>query len=252
MTIRCLVVDDEPLGRDRIVSLLHTIPEAEVIGECETGTAAIQAIAEQSPDLLFLDVQMPGIDGFGVLASLPAPIAPAVIFVTAYDEYALKAFEVHAQDYLLKPYDRERFHEAFQHAATRIRAERESGTNARLVALLEDIERDRPRRTLVPIRSGGRVTFLPVEEIDWLEAADNYVKIHAGRETHLVRQTLQSMEESLSPTMFVRIHRSTIINVSRIREIQPWFAGEYVVSLRNGTKVHTSRRYRARLEALMK
>lgn len=252
MTIRCLVVDDEPLGRDRIVSLLHTIPEAEVIGECETGTAAIQAITEQSPDLLFLDVQMPGIDGFGVLASLPAPIAPAVIFVTAYDEYALKAFEVHAQDYLLKPYDRERFYEAFQHAATRIRAERESGTNARLVALLEDIERDRPRRTLVPIRSGGRVTFLPVEEIDWLEAADNYVKIHAGRETHLVRQTLQSMEESLSPTMFVRIHRSTIINVSRIREIQPWFAGEYVVSLRNGTRVHTSRRYRARLEALMK
>jgi len=252
MKIRCLVVDDEPLGRDRIVSLLQTIPEAELIGECETGTAAIQAITERSPDLLFLDVQMPGIDGFGVLASLPAPIAPAVIFVTAYDEYALKAFEVHAQDYLLKPYDRERFYEAFQHAAARIHAVRSSGTNARLVALLEDIERERPRRTLVPIRSGGRVTFLPVEEIDWLEAADNYVRIHAGRETHLVRQTLQSMEESLSPGMFVRIHRSTIVNASRIREIQPWFGGEYVVSLRNGTKVHTSRRYRARLEALMK
>jgi two-component system LytT family response regulator len=252
MKIRCLVVDDEPLGRDRIVSLLQTIAEAEVIGECETGTAAIEAITEQPPDLLFLDVQMPGIDGFGVLASLPAPIAPAVIFVTAYDEYALKAFEVHAQDYLLKPYDRERFYEAFQHAAARIRAQRENGTNARLVALLEDIERERPRRTLVPIRSGGRVTFLPVEEIDWIEAADNYVRIHAGKETHLVRQTLQSMEESLPPTMFVRIHRSTIVNVSRIREIQPWFGGEYVVSLRNGTKVHTSRRYRARLEALMK
>jgi two-component system LytT family response regulator len=252
MKIRCLVVDDEPLGRDRIVSLLQTIADAEVIGECETGTDAIQAITEHSPDLLFLDVQMPGIDGFGVLASIPAPVVPAVIFVTAYDEYAIKAFEVHAQDYLLKPYDRERFYEAFQHAAGRIRAQRESGTNARLVALLEDIERERPRRSLIPIRSGGRVIFLPVEEIDWLEAADNYVRIHAGAAAHLVRQTLQGMEESLPSGMFVRIHRSTIVNVSRILEIQPWFGGEYVVSLRNGMKVHTSRTYRARLEALMK
>jgi two-component system LytT family response regulator len=174
-----------------------------------------------------------------------------VIFVTAYDEYAIKAFGVHAQDYLLKPFDRDRFYEAFRHAAVRIRAERTNDTHARLVALLEDIERERPRRTHVPIRSGGRVIFLPVEEIDWLEAADNYVKIHAGDETHLVRQTLQSMEASLPPATFIRIHRSAVINVSRIREIQPWFGGEYVVSLRGGTKVYTSRRYRARLQALM-
>ena len=251
MKIRCLVVDDEPLGRDRIVSLLRAIPEAEVVGESDTGRAAITAISALSPDLLFLDVQMPEVDGFGVLASIPAPSVPTVIFVTAYDEYALKAFEVHAQDYLLKPFDPDRFYSAFQRAAERIRADRSSGANARLLALLEDIERDRPRRARIPIRSGGSVFFLPVDEIDWLEAADNYVRIHAKGETHVVRQTFQRMEDSLAPSRFVRIHRSTIVNVHRIKEIQPWFGGEYVVLLRDGTKLHTSRRYRARLETLM-
>jgi two-component system LytT family response regulator len=251
MKIRCLIVDDEPLGRDRIATLLQAVPDAEVVGECETGTSAMQAIQELTPDLLFLDVQMPEVDGFGVLASIPAAITPAVIFVTAYDQYAIRAFEVHAQDYLLKPFDPDRFYAAFQHAAERIRADRSNGTNARLVALLEDIERDRPRRARVPIRTGGRVFFLPVEEIDWVEAADNYVKIHAQGDTHVVRQTLQRMEETLSPSMFVRIHRSTIVNVARIREVQPWFGGEHLVQLHDGTRLHTSRRYRGRLEALL-
>lgn len=193
----------------------------------------------------------PEVDGFGVLASIPAPSMPVVIFVTAYDAYALKAFEVHAQDYLLKPFDRDRFYAAFQRAADRIRSERSKGANARLLALLEDIERERPGRARVPVRSGGSVFFLPVEEIDWIEAADNYVRIHAKGETHVVRQTLQRMEDSLAPRAFVRIHRSTIVSVSRIKEIQQWFGGEYVVLLRDGTKLHTSRRYRARLEELM-
>ncbi len=251
MTIRCLIVDDEPLGRVRIGTLLQEIPEAEVVGQCETGSAAIQAIADLAPDLLFLDVQMPEVDGFGVLAALPASSVPTVIFVTAYDQYAIRAFEVHAQDYLLKPFDPDRFFAAFQHAAERIRTDRSNGMNERLVALLEDIEHERPRRTRLPIRSGGRVFFLAIEEIDFLEAADNYVRIHARGVTHVVRQTLQSMEQSLSPSSFVRIHRSTIVNVQCIREIQPWFGGEYMVELHNGTKVYTSRRYRARLEALM-
>ncbi len=251
MAIRCLIVDDEPLGRDRIASLLQTIPEAEVVGECETGSEAIQAISELSPDLLFLDVQMPEVDGFGVLAAIPTSITPAVIFVTAYDQYAIKAFDVHAQDYLLKPFDPDRFYAAFRRAAERIRSDRASSAQARLVSLLEDIERERPRRAHVPIRSGGRVLFLPIAEIDWIEAADNYVKIHANGDVHVVRQTLQHMEQSLSPRAFVRIHRSTIVNVNRIREIQPWFGGEYMVLLHDGTKVHTSRTYRARLEALM-
>ncbi|MGH7460176.1 MAG: LytR/AlgR family response regulator transcription factor [Longimicrobiales bacterium] len=251
MTIRCLIVDDEPLGRDRIATLLQSVADAEVVGECDTGSAAIQAIRDLTPDLIFLDVQMPEVDGFGVLAQVPAASAPAVIFVTAYDQYAIRAFEVHAQDYLLKPFDPDRFYSAFQHVAERIRSERSNGTQARLVALLEDIERERPRRARVPIRTGGRVFFLPVEEIDWLEAADNYVRIHAQSDTHVVRQTLQHMEESLPASSFVRVHRSAIVNVARIREIQPWFGGEYMVLLHDGTKVHTSRRYRARLEALM-
>lgn len=251
MKIRCLVVDDEPLGRERIVTLLRAIPDAEVVGESDTGGSAIRAIGELAPDLLFLDVQMPEVDGFGVLAALPARSVPAVIFVTAYDEYALKAFEVHAQDYLLKPFDADRFLAAFARAADRIRADRASGANERLIALLEEIERDRPRRSRIPIRAGGSVFFLPVDEIDWIEAADNYVRIHARNEVHVVRQTLQRMEESLAPNAFVRIHRSTIVNVGRIKEIQPWFAGEYVVLLRDGTKLQTSRRYRARLESLM-
>ena len=251
MTIRCLVVDDEPLGRVRITTLLQEIAEAEVVGECETGSAAIEAITGLAPDLLFLDVQMPEVDGFGVLAAIPEEQRPAVIFITAYDQYAIKAFEVHAQDYLLKPFDPDRFQAAFRLAAQRIQTQRETGTNARLVALLEDIERERPRRTRIPIRSGGRVFFLSVEDIEWLEAADNYVRIHAQGEVHVVRQTLQSMEQTLAPAQFVRIHRSSIVNVSSIREIQPYFGGEYVVLLRSGTKVYTSRRYRDRLEALM-
>jgi two-component system, LytTR family, response regulator len=251
MKIRCLVVDDEPLGRERIKSLLNALPDAELVGESDTGSAAIAAIDALTPDLLFLDVQMPEVDGFGVLASIKTAHVPAVIFVTAYDEYALKAFEVHAQDYLLKPFDPDRFYSAFERAANRIRGERAGDVNDRLVALLSDIERDRPRRSRIAIRSGGSIFFLPVEEIDWLEAADNYVRIHSKGETHIVRQTLQRMEESLPPDSFVRIHRSSIVNVGRIKEIQPWFGGEYVVLLRDGTKVHTSRRYRARLEALM-
>jgi two-component system LytT family response regulator len=251
MQIRCLVVDDEPLGRERIVALLKALPHASVVGESDTGGAAITAIEELKPDLVFLDVQMPELDGFGVLSALPQSAVPAVIFVTAYDEYALRAFEVHAQDYLLKPFDPDRFYSAFERAAQRIRSDRSSDTNTRLLALLGDIERDRPRRARIAIRSAGSVFFLPVDDVDWLEAADNYVRVHSRGETHLVRQTLQRMEESLSSSEFVRIHRSSIVNVSRIKEIQPWFGGEYVVLLRDGTQLHTSRRYRARLETLM-
>ncbi|HJU88103.1 MAG TPA: LytTR family DNA-binding domain-containing protein [Gemmatimonadaceae bacterium] len=252
MKIRCLIVDDEPLGRDRIASLLRAMPDAEVVGECETGADAIRAIEEQSPDLLFLDVQMPAMDGFSVLASVPAEKMPTVIFVTAYNEYAIKAFQVHAQDYLLKPFDPDRFYDAFRHAAARIRRGRESdGSTSDVLSALGRARTGAVHRDRVPIRSAGRVFFIDVGDIDWVEAADNYVKVHAKGETHVVRQTLQRMEEWLSPKNFVRIHRSTIVNVARIREIQPWFGGEYVVLLRDGTKVNTSRRYRSRLEVLM-
>ena len=250
MTVLCLIVDDEPLGRVRINTLLQAVPEAEIVGECDTGPSAIKSIIELEPDLVFLDVQMPEVDGFAVLAAIPAAVMPAVIFVTAYDQYAIKAFEVHAQDYLLKPFDPDRFYAAFRHAAERIRSER-NGSGDKLLSLLEDMGREPARRTRLPIRTGGRVFFLPLEDIDFLEGADNYVKIHAQGDTHVVRQTLQSLEQTLSPVRFVRIHRSTIINAERIREIQPWFNGEYMVQLQNGSTVYTSRRYRERLEALM-
>lgn len=249
--IRCLVVDDEPLGRDRVVSLLDAIPDAEVVGECETGSEAIQAIARRLPDLVFLDVQMPDVDGFGVIEAIPAEAVPAVIFVTAYDEYALKAFEVHACDYLLKPLDAERFGAAFQHVAERIRTDRVNDAHARLTRLLEDIERSRFHRRHLPIRTRGRVYFLDIDDIDWVEAADNYVKVHAQGAAHVIRQTLRRMEESLTPRGFVRVHRSAIVNIARIRELQPWFGGEYVVVLRDGTKVMSSRGYRSRLQALI-
>jgi len=246
-----LIVDDEPLSRERVASLLRTVSDAEIVGTCENGSDAVEAIGELAPDLVFLDVQMPEIDGFGVLASVARDRMPEVIFVTAHDKYALKAFELHAQDYLLKPFDPDRLFDAYRRAAERIRQSRMGGSNARLLGLIDDIERVRSHRTRVPIKSDGRVTFLPVEEIDWIESSDNHVKIHAKGETHVLRRTLQSMQASLSPTDFVRVHRSSIVNVARIEEIQPWFNGEYIVVLRDGTKVQSSRGYRARLEALM-
>ena len=251
MTIRCLVVDDEPLGRDRITALLKTMPEAELVGTAGDGSEAVEMIGELNPDLVFLDVQMPELDGFGVLAALPQESRPEVIFVTAHDQYALKAFEVHAQDYLLKPFDTDRLFDAFARAAERINARRPHSINSQLQALLEDMERQRTRKTRIPIKNDGRVMLLPVEEIDWVESSDNHVKIHAGKNVFTVRQTLQNMEQSLSPTEFVRVHRGSLVNVARIKEIQPWFNGEYVVLLRDGTQVKTSRGYRGRLESLM-
>lgn len=251
-SIRCLIVDDEPLGRDRIAALLKAIPQAEVVGMCQDGSEAVESIGELAPDLVFLDVQMPELDGFGVLAGISEQNRPEVIFVTAHDQYALKAFEVHAQDYLLKPFDADRLSAAFMRAAERIEGRRgNSGINTQLQALLEDLQQQRTRRTRIPIKSDGRVTLLPVENIDWIESADNHVKIHANKLVYTVRQTLQNMELSLSPSEFVRVHRGSMVNVARIKEIQPWFNGEYVVLLNDGTQVKTSRGYRARLEGLM-
>jgi two-component system LytT family response regulator len=249
--VRCLVIDDEPLGCERITAILKGTPDAQVVGTCANGSDAVEAIEQLAPDLLFLDVQMPELDGFGVLAALGPREMPEVIFVTAHDQYALKAFEVHAQDYLLKPFDPDRLLAAFRRAAERLRGRRLAGIDARLQALVEQVERDRPRRARIPVRTDGRVRLLPVGEIDWLESSDNHVLIHTNGQVHSVRQTLQGLESSLSPAEFVRVHRSSMVNVARIKEIQPWFNGEYVVILRDGTQVRTSRGYRARLEALM-
>lgn len=247
MKIRTLIVDDEPLGRERIRTLLAGDPEIEVVGECSDGQQAIAAVEESHPDLVYLDVQMPEMDGFAVLDKIAGERMPAIIFVTAYDRYAVQAFEVHALDYLLKSFDRERFQAALQRAKDQIRHSREGLWNERLTGLLEDLEARKNRLTRLIIRSAGRICFVRVEEIDWLEAADNYVRIHVNRESHLIRETLQSLEGRLDPSRFLRIHRSTVVNFDRIKELQPLFHGDYVVRLQDGTELTLSRNYKEKL-----
>jgi two-component system, LytTR family, response regulator len=246
--IRTLVVDDEPMARERILSLLQQEQDVEVIGECSDGVQAVSAINQQSPDLVFLDVQMPGTDGFGVIQDIGADRMPTVVFVTAYDEYALKAFEVHALDYLLKPFGKDRFQETLKHAREHLERRRAGDLGRRLLALVHDLKPEQPRLDRLVVKSGGRVFFLRTDEIDWIEAAGNYVRLHLGEESHLFRETMNGMETRLDGRRFVRIHRSRIVNTERIKELQPWFNGEYVVILRNGTRLTLSRGYREKLQ----
>ncbi len=251
MKIRTLIVDDEPLGRERIRTLIGDDAEIEVVGECSDGKQAVAAIERTRPDLVYLDVQMPEMDGFAVLDAIANERMPAIIFVTAYDRYAVRAFEVHALDYLLKSFDRERFQDALQRAKEQIRRSQEGLWNERLTGLLEDLQARQTRLTRFVIRSAGRIFFLRVEDIDWLEAAGNYVSIHVGRESHLIRETLQSVEGRLDPAKFLRIHRSTVVNCDRIKELQPLFHGDYVVRLRDGTELTLTRNYREKLAGVL-
>jgi two-component system LytT family response regulator len=246
--IRTLVVDDEPIARERILSLLQQENDVEVIGQCSDGVQAVSAIQQQSPDLVFLDVQMPGCDGFGVIQNIGADRMPTVVFVTAYDEYALRAFEVHALDYLLKPFGKDRFQETLKHARESLERRRAGDLGRRLLALVHDLKPEPQRLDRLVVKSGGRVFFLRTEEIDWIEAAGNYVRLHLGEESHLFRETMNGMETRLDGRRFVRIHRSRIVNTERIKELQPWFNGEYVVILRNGTRLTLSRGYREKLQ----
>ena len=236
--IRTLVADDEPIARARMLSLLRDEPDIEVIGECATGPQAISAIERTAPDLVFLDIQMPQIDGL-TLARTLGHAMPAVVFVTAYDEYALGAFEVHALDYVLKPYSAERFKSALVHARQHLSARRATGFQAPAVE----------RRDRLVIKSSGRIYFIRTREIDWCEAAGNYVRLHVGAQTHLVRGTMAHIESQLDHAQFVRIHRSTIVNVDRIQELHSSFGGEYVVLLQDKTRLTLSRGYREGLQA---
>jgi two-component system LytT family response regulator len=246
--MRTLVVDDEPMARERIMSLLQHEADIEIVGECSDGPQAIAAIHHQAPDLVFLDVQMPGIDGFGVISAIGPERLPIVIFVTAYDEYALKAFEVHALDYLLKPFGRDRFQQTLTHARASLERRRAGELGRRLLALVNDIKPEAPKFDRLVVKSGGRVFFLRSEDIDWIEAAGNYVRLHLGEEAHLFRETMNRMESRLDSRRFVRIHRSRIVNTERIKELQPWFNGEYVVVLTNGKRLPLSRGYRDKLQ----
>jgi two-component system LytT family response regulator len=245
--IRALVVDDEPLARERLVTLLAK-EDVEIVGECADGPAAADAILRLSPDLAFLDVQMPGADGFEVIQLVGPSKMPPVIFVTAYDKYALRAFEVHALDYLLKPFDRDRFHAALERARQEIERRQNGALEKRLLALVRDLRPAAQRLDRLVVKSGGRVFFVKAEEIDWIEAAGNYVRLHLGADSHLFRETMNALEARLDPDRFFRIHRSRIVNMERIQELQPWFNGEYLVLLRNGTKLTLSRGYREKLQ----
>jgi two-component system LytT family response regulator len=249
--IKTLIVDDETLARRRIRRLLAAESDVEVIGECGDPQEAVSFIQQRCPDLVFLDIQMPGVDGFGVLESLSPQNSPAVIFVTAFDQYALRAFEVNALDYLLKPFDRARFRKALDRARVQIRQQSASPIDPRLSTLLQNLE-NRPRQSdRVVIKSAGRIMFLRTDEIDWIEAADNYVRLHVGQDSHLLRETLGSIEGRLDPNRFMRIHRSTVVNVDRMKELQPWFHGDYVVILQDGTRLNLSRTYRDRVIDLL-
>ncbi len=250
MPLRVLIVDDEPLGRQRLRALLEAEADVEVVGECVDGAAAVAALRQERPDLVFLDVHMPELDGFGVLAALGQDRPAGVIFVTAYDKYALRAFDVHALDYLLKPFDRDRFQSALERARARIAQVQTAEVGEQLRALLEETRPGKKYLDRVVIKSPSRVFFLRVEEIDWVEAAANYLRLHVGTEAHLLRETMSGLEARLDPEKFLRIHRSTIVNIERIRELQPWFHGDYIVLLRDGTKLTLSRSYRQKLQEL--
>ena len=249
--IRAAIVDDEPLARDGLRMLLGGDPEVEVVAEAAGGKEAIAVLKRERPDLLFLDVQMPAPDGFGVLEALVGEAMPgAVVFVTAYDRYALKAFEVHAVDYLLKPFDDERFLDALRRAKQRLKQERAGELESRLLSLLEQQRGGGTRPARLAIREVGRVVFLPVEEIDWIESADYYVQLHVGAKSYLHRETMQSLEARLDPERFVRIHRKAIVNVQRVRELRSVGKRELVAVLSGGEELRVARSCRAKLERL--
>ena len=248
--VRVVIVDDEPLPRERIATLLAGHPEVEVVAECADGAEAVRVISETRPGLLFLDIQMPELDGFEVLEAIESDRLPAVIFVTAFDEYAVRAFEVSAIDYLLKPIDPTRFDQALSRAMERMAIGSESG--GELLAFLSRWRAQRGFAARFVVRSGGRLTFLRPDEVDWIDAAGNYVRLHSAGRQHLIRETMKSVEARLDPDVFVRVHRSAIVNLDRVASLEPYFHGEYVVLLKDGSKLTSSRSHSARLRALLK
>ena len=259
--LRIVTVDDEPLARDCIRLALRGEPGCEIVAECPDGERAAETIEREAPDLVFLDVQMPGLDGFGVIERIGAERMPPVIFVTAFEEHALRAFQVHALDYLLKPFSDARFREALGHARRRIHTEHDGELGRRLQALLRDVHGGAhptasappapapgsPYATWLTVSAQNRTQFVRVDEVDWMEADGKYVRLHAGGRAHLIRSSLAAVAERLDPAHFVRIHRSTVVNVARIREVQPWMGGDHLAILRDGTQLRVSRTYRGAL-----
>ena len=250
--IRTLIIDDVQLARERLKRCLASEPEVQIVGECDNGTNAVASIRTLSPDLIFLDVQMPALDGFGVLEALRGERVPAVIFVTAYNEYAIQAFDVNALDYLLKPVDCARLSKAVARAKSQLAQPAPGGDlDSRFRAMLEDIKAGSKFLKRLTIKLTGHTILLPTDEIDWIESYGNYLKVHSGRESHLIRGTMQSLEVKLDPEKFVRVHRSAIVNIEKIKEIYPRSNGDQDLVLQNGQQLMLSRKYRDRFLAAL-
>jgi two-component system LytT family response regulator len=249
-SLRLLIVDDEPLIRTGIRNGLSTLPGIEIVGECESGSQAIESILSQRPDLVLLDVQMPDCSGLDVVRQVGPQRMPAVIFVTAYDQYAVKAFELNAVDYLLKPFDEERLRSSIERARERIAAQNQALLSQQLQALLDTKDRSWPERLVV--RSGERFDFVAVESVDWIESANNYVQLHCGAKQYLLGETLTSLEKRLNPGTFLRIHRGRIVNVTRLVAVHPMLSGTYEMELRNGVRLTTGRQYKDAVQNLIK
>lgn len=252
MRLRTLIVDDEPLAREWLRNLLLKETDVEIVGEAGDGFRAVLAIQEMKPDVVFLDVQMPGLDGFGVLETLGPREVPALVFVTAYDQYALRAFDVHALDYVLKPFGQERLRATLDRVRARLKAHHAGEAIESLSSLVEELRSLRAAPVWLLIREEGRSFFLKVADIDWIEASRNNVILHVGKATHTYHDTMQGIESKLDRRRFLRIHRSTIVNIDRVKELEPWFNGYYVVTLRDGTKLTLSATYRSALRSFRK
>jgi two-component system LytT family response regulator len=249
--ITIMIVDDEELARMRIRELVLKDPELHVMCECSNGAEAVDALAKSKPDILFLDIQMPDLNGFGVLRKLNTNEMPIVIFVTAFDEFAIKAFELHAFDYLLKPFKKKRFEDAVQHAKNALRTRNQKEWIHRTFSVLESISLRGKYMDRFTIKDKGRIFFLKARNVDWIEAEDNYVRLHAGKDSYLIREKIGSVEKELDPADFVRIHRGAIVNVESIQELQQWFKRDYRVVLRNGTILPLGRCYRNQLRKVL-
>jgi len=249
--MRVVIVDDEPLARQRIETLLRNRQDIQIVGQGANGEQALKVIADQQPDLVFLDIQMPGQDGFDVVRQLGERPRPHIVFVTAYDEYAVKAFEVHAVDYLLKPFDPDRFYEAIDRVRSRRTNQAEGLYSDTLNRLLQELDAESARRDRIIVKSGGTTTSIPVTEIDWIESAGNYVSIHCGKKHHLLRETMNNLEHRLNPAGFARIHRQTIVNTDRIASLEAHFHGDQIVHLNDGKRLMLSRRYRKNLREFL-
>ena len=248
MNFRAIIADDEPPARERVRHLLRNHADVEIIAECANGPDTVAAVREHAPDLLFLDVQMPGLDGFGVLAALPPDKLPAVIFTTAYDQHALRAFDAHALDYLLKPFKPARFNEALQRARDHLARHESSADTQRLIELLA--RRTAQHLTRLPVKTGDKTLFIRARDIACIESAGNYIVVHTAAEQHVLRETLTDLESQLDPAQFLRVSRSAIVNLNHVRELQPMFKGDHAVILHSGKSIPMTRGLREVEKAL--